>query len=202
MQILYPRRPKDILEHRMPHPIHQIFQKICIFILLCCVSEVYAAPIDTNNNPASTKDEEVKRTVLGIMSYTRWVPPPTPINLCIVGPTKHSVLLEKLDAFDSMNKIVVTKQNYDVTVLSTQCDAIYFGDISPVEQQKIVAARQSKPILLLSENNQNCELGSSFCLNLETSPITFTVNLDSLTRSGVRVDPNVLLLGRKKRATP
>jgi hypothetical protein len=202
MQTLYTHRSNDMLENRMPHQIHQIFKKICIFILLCCFSEVYAAPMDTNNGMASTKDEEVKRTVLGIISYTRWVPPPTPINLCIVTPTKHSTLLEKLDASDSMNKIIITKLNYDVTALSTQCDAIYFGDVSPTEQQKVIAARQNKPILILSENNPNCEIGSSFCLNIDSSPITFTVNLDSLARSGVRVDPNVLLLGRKKRAMP
>ncbi len=200
MQTLYTHRPNDMLENRMPYQIHQIFKKICLFILLCCFSEVYAAPIDMGNSTTSNKDEEVKRTVLGIMSYTRWVPPPTPINLCIVTPTKHSGLLEKLDASDAMNKIVVSKQNYDANALASQCDAIYFGDTSPNDQQKVITARQNKPILIISENNPNCEVGSSFCLNLETSPITFTVNLDSLTRSGVRVDPNVLLLGRKKKA--
>ncbi|MBC7750449.1 MAG: YfiR family protein [Candidatus Saccharibacteria bacterium] len=127
--------------------------------------------------------------------------PSTPINLCIVA-AKHSNLLEHLDTTNNTaNKIVVTKQSYDIAILSTQCDVIYFGDISPAEQQKVIAARQNRSILTISESDSDCAMGSSFCLKTATSPITFLVNLDSLARSGVRVDPNVLMLGRKKRAT-
>lgn len=168
-------------------------------IFMCCYTQVLA---DTNLQTSPfKKEEEVKRIVLGIMGYTKWVPPPVPIQLCVVGSTKYTSLIEHLDTSQTLTKIVVTKQNNDINIISTQCDVIYFGDIAPNEQQKVIAARHNRPILLLSENNPTCEIGSSFCLNTENSPMTFTVNMDSLVRSGVHVNPNVLLLGSKKRNT-
>ncbi len=173
------------------------FSKFSCFMLILCMTKALA---ETQSSlPFVKKDEEVKQIVLGIMSYTRWVPPPTPVQLCIVGPTKHASLLEHLDSNDTPNSVIIKKQNNLTNTLGMQCDVIYFGDIPPAEQQKIIAARQNHPILVLSENNPSCELGSSFCLNIEASPITFIVNLDSLARSGVHVNPNVLLLGSKNR---
>jgi hypothetical protein len=151
----------------------RLFVSISGVILICCLTQAIA---ETQTTSLPKKDEEVKQIVLGIMSYTRWVPPPIPVQLCIVGSTKHASLLEHIDSNDAPNKIIVSKQNDLAPALSTQCDVIYFGDVPPNEQQRIIAARQNHPILVLSENNPSCELGSSFCLNLETSPITFTVN--------------------------
>ena len=187
-----------------------------------CWAYAYADPVNIITTQSKTaaaainkdkdKDEDVKKTVLGIMSYTRWIPPPTPVNFCIVA-AKHAAALEHLDSLapnianttpsntaTAENRIVISKPDYDAAKLSAQCDVIYFGNISPADQQKVIATRQNHPILTISEDN-DCEIGSSFCLQTTSSPITFLVNLDSLTRSGVRVDPNVLLLG-KKRTSP
>ncbi len=185
-------------------------KKAGMVIALCGCMQVYAEPVSSTAATAvkavsSSKDEEIKKTVLGIMSYTRWTPPPTPINFCIVA-AKHASALEHLDAMNSANgvssanDIVVTKLDYNVTTLSTQCDVIYFGNVSPADQQKVLAARQNHTILTINEDNTDCEIGSSFCLQTSAAPITFLVNLDSLARSGVRVDPNVLLLGKQRTA--
>jgi hypothetical protein len=200
--------------------IHCIKNISILIALLGCWAYAHAEPNSTANAPAKTtvsnkdKDEDVKKTVLGIMSYTRWVPPPTPVNFCIVA-AKHATALEQLDSNAphsaisistpngpamAENRIVISKLDYDAIKLSAQCDVIYFGNVSPADQQKVIATRQNRPILTISEDN-DCEIGSSFCLQTTSSPITFLVNLDSLTRSGVRVDPNVLLLG-KKRTSP
>jgi len=192
----------------MIHPL----KIISILIALCGSWGLAYADAPSSNTTAKTasinKDEDVKKTVLGIMSYTRWVPPPTPVTFCIVA-AKHGSALEGLDGSTTNianntptgeNRIVISKLDYDATKLSAQCDAIYFGNVSPADQQKVIAARQNRPILTISEDS-DCEIGSSFCLQTTSTPITFLVNLDSLTRSGVRVDPNVLLLG-KKRTSP
>jgi hypothetical protein len=192
--------------------IHSMKRISLLIALFGCWASAYAVP-----TPAKTilitKDDEIKKTVLGIMSYTRWVPPPTPVNFCIVA-AKHASELEHIDSLtsspginaapsnpiNSENRIVISHLDYDAAKLGAQCDVIYFGNVSPADQQKVIAARQNRPILTISEDS-DCEIGSSFCLQTTTSPITFLVNLDSLTRSGVRVDPNVLLLG-KKRTSP
>ena len=183
------------LLHYLPKTEPMIIRLCMVILIFCCQSAI----AEMQPLPSTTqKDDQVKQIVLGIMSYTRWVPPPSPVQLCIVGTTRFTTSLEHLDTNTTPNKIIVNKQSDSNPTLSAQCDVIYFGDVKPEEQQKIIATRQNHPILVLSESNPSCELGSSFCLDTETFPITFVVNLDSLARSGVHVNPNVLLLGKKR----
>jgi len=71
---------KIITHHRLDN-----FQKICVIFILFSSSKLFAIPTDTTpvttnamatHKIVATKDEEVESTVLGIMSYTRWTPPP------------------------------------------------------------------------------------------------------------------------------
>lgn len=185
-------------------PNSGFFRALCVLCLLGFNSGLlYAAtPTQNDNNLNHHKNEDVARMVLGILSYTRWQPPQTVIQLCIVAPTRYAGLLDKITLPDNGPKLLISKQNYDVGVLNAQCDVIYFGDISPTQQQKVLSVRQNRPVLTISELNSNCELGSIFCLDAESSPVSFKVNLDALAQSGVHINPNVLLLGRKKKVSP
>ncbi|EOB2354640.1 TPA: YfiR family protein, partial [Escherichia coli] len=48
------------------------------------------------------------------------------------------------------------------------------------------------------EQNTECIIGSAFCLIIHNNDVRFAVNLDALSRSGVKVNPDVLMLARKK----
>lgn len=168
------------------------FKKI-YFILFCIVFFGLCSPAF-----AMSKEEELSQKVLAIISYTKWDAHQSHIQLCVVSSTKYANAIENATLLTNPIKIIVTKPHYDVSILSSQCDVIYFGNISPAQQQNVIAARKNRVLLTISEDNPECEVGSSFCLDPESTPITFKVNLDSLTRSGIYVNPNVLLLGRKK----
>ena len=56
----------------------------------------------------------------------------------------------------------------------------------------------SKALLLIAEQNTECIIGSAFCLIIHNNDVRFAVNLDALSRSGVKVNPDVLMLARKK----
>ncbi|RVR11094.1 YfiR family protein, partial [Enterobacter hormaechei] len=58
---------------------------------------------------------------------------------------------------------------------------------------------QGQALLLMSEQNPECVIGSAFCLIIEHNQVRFSVNLDALARSGVRVNPDVLMLARNKK---
>ncbi|EPV2641374.1 TPA: YfiR family protein, partial [Escherichia coli] len=53
-------------------------------------------------------------------------------------------------------------------------------------------------LLLIAEQNTECIIGSAFCLIIHNNDVRFAVNLDALSRSGVKVNPDVLMLARKK----
>jgi hypothetical protein len=176
---------------------------VMLLLLGFCASASHATtPSAAPVSASTTKHEEVARMVLGILSYTKWQPPQTVIHLCLVAPTRYAALLENISLPDNGPKLIVSKQNYDVSTLNSHCDVIYFGDISPIQQQKVLGVRQNRPVLTISELNSNCDLGSIFCLDVESSPVSFKVNLDALAQSGVHINPNVLLLGRKKKVSP
>ncbi|WP_234293130.1 YfiR family protein, partial [Klebsiella aerogenes] len=58
--------------------------------------------------------------------------------------------------------------------------------------------QQVGSITLIAEQNTDCSFGSAFCLLINDDRVRFSVNLDVLTHSGVRVNPDVLMLARKK----
>ncbi|RIG16825.1 YfiR family protein, partial [Shigella dysenteriae] len=59
-------------------------------------------------------------------------------------------------------------------------------------------ARIIHQIQLIRGITTECIIGSAFCLIIHNNDVRFAVNLDALSRSGVKVNPDVLMLARKK----
>ncbi|SRH26414.1 Uncharacterised protein [Shigella sonnei] len=78
------------------------------------------------------------------------------------------------------------------------CNGFYFGNESPTFQMELTEQYPSKALLLIAEQNTECIIGSAFCLIIHNNDVRFAVNLDALSRSGVKVNPDVLMLARKK----
>ncbi|MNY42749.1 hypothetical protein D3C86_1776670 [compost metagenome] len=83
--------------------------------------------------------------------------------------------------------------------LNATCDAVYFGNESPANQLELFRNYQGRALLLIAEQNAECVIGSAFCLIINEETVRFSVNLDALSRSGVRVNPDVLMLARNKK---
>ncbi|WP_312627911.1 YfiR family protein [Scandinavium sp.] len=157
-------------------------------VFLSPVTPVFAAP--------AGQDSAVREIVSGIVSYTRWPALNDKPTLCIFSSSAYVSALQKGDA-ETRPYNPVTVQN-EQEALASRCDALYFGLESPESQQAIVRQFASHPLLTLSEQNPDCAIGSAFCLQIRPQRVTFSVNLDALSRSGVRVNPDVLMLARNK----
>ena len=77
-------------------------------------------------------------------------------------------------------------------------NCFYFRNYSPTFQMELTEQYPSKALLLIAEQNTECIIGSAFCLIIHNNDVRFAVNLDALSRSGVKVNPDVLMLARKK----
>ncbi len=106
----------------------------------------------------------------------------------------HSPAHEDPDALPYQPVIVRNREE----ALKTTCDGFYFGSESPTEQSELTRRYGPRPLLLIAEQNTDCSIGSAFCLIINDDRVRFSVNLDVLTHSGVRVNPDVLMLARKK----
>ncbi|REF27747.1 uncharacterized protein DUF4154 [Xenorhabdus cabanillasii] len=142
-------------------------------------------------------NENVVRVVSGIISYTHWPVTRSTLHLCLVAPSNYIDVLANINMPTDDTKLQVEILNFNAEKLLKKCDIVYYGQIDPILQHRVISQKNGKPLLTIAEQNQHCEIGSAFCLNIDSTQTTFNLNLDILTRSGVRVDPNVLQLARK-----
>lgn len=118
-------------------------------------------------------------------------------RLCIFSSARFvRVLSEEADwAFPYQPLVIRTTQE----ALSARCDGFYFGNESPAYQVELTRHYPVNALLLIAEQNTECIMGSAFCLIINNDEVKFSVNLDSLSHSGVRVNPEVLMLARNQK---
>ncbi|MBU4680411.1 YfiR family protein [Cedecea davisae] len=158
----------------------------------------FACLIFTPRTPAASPPDpalsgQVRTIVAGIVSYTRWPQLQGLPKLCIFSTAAYAAALGDKNSDISFQPQIVKSAD---EALNAQCDGLYFGNESPQQQLQLIERYQTHPLLLIAEQNPQCIIGSAFCLNIHNDAVSFSVNLDALARSGVRVSPDVLLLAR------
>jgi hypothetical protein len=141
----------------------------------------------------------VARVVQGIISYTYWPSQPHILQFCIVGATRYRPqLLSDLRGTPGRPlQPRLIQRAY--APLMRGCDILYFSADTPATRQALQGI--DRAALTISERDPACRDGAMFCLRIDTRTVSFDLNLDAVTRSGLRVDPKVLMLGRAG-ATP
>ncbi|EJV7173320.1 YfiR family protein [Escherichia sp. 93.1518] len=164
-----------------------------LFLLL--ISLLPSAPLLAQETTDAAKN--VRLMVSGIVSYTRWPALSGPPKLCIFSSSRFSTALQDNGAtsLPYLPVIIHSKQE----ALISDCNGFYFGNESPTFQMELIKQYPSKALLLIAEQNAECIIGSAFCLLINNNDVRFAVNLDALSRSGVKVNPDVLMLARKKK---
>jgi hypothetical protein len=171
------------------------------------VREQVYSPADSRSlkiNVVSNPQFNVRRLALliaGIVSYTRWPASPNPIWLCVLG---HDELLDELksgDALSSARPITVhgVKLGMD---FKASCNAVYVTAMPPENAKQLLFQIVSAPVVSIGEGPEFCSDGGMFCLHADTGVPSqgdrrpFSVNLDVVSRSGLRINPQVLLLAK------
>ncbi|WP_336989114.1 YfiR family protein [Aeromonas hydrophila] len=139
---------------------------------------------------AELRAEQVRQTVLDILSYTRWPTEPSELRLCVAAPTEYATALFSIKQQANGRPVV------DDKAIGPQCDVLYLGVLSPERRLPLFEHLRGYPILSISEHSTECVADSVFCLQIGKERIRFRVNLDALARSGVRVHPAVLKLAK------
>ncbi len=165
-----------------------LFSRLTLMLALAIASRpLLAAPVGEMNS-------SVRAIVSGIISYSRWPQLNGPPRLCIFSSSRYASALTTAD-LPPPSYVPVTVSTLQ-QAQDARCDAVYFGNESPDSQRDLKNHSSSRPQLFIAEQNAECQLGSAFCLAFKDDKVTFSVNLDELSRSGVRVNPDVLMLAR------
>lgn len=170
--------------------------------VLCIATGSAGANTATTNAQAQQRAKAVTQVVLDIFSYARWPVEPSPLRLCLVGPTEYADDLIKGQVQESGRPLQVKRLLADDSQVAQACDAIYIGKLDQRQRDKLFERVSGYPVLSISESNDPCTLGSLFCLRVSDQQVAFEVNLDSVARSGVRIHPSVLQLSRRRAVQP
>ncbi|WP_342236823.1 YfiR family protein [Inquilinus sp. OTU3971] len=154
--------------------------------------------------PGRAQDQDspatVRQVVMGIISYTRWPVEPPQLRLCVIGPAEYADDL-LAGATQASGRPVRAVRLGPGGSPGADCDIVYLGRLGDAERRQIFAHLAGHAVLSITEQDDSCTVGSMFCLQVRGAEVSFQINLDSVARSGVRVNPKVLQLGRR-RETP
>ena len=138
---------------------------------------------------------------MGIVSYSRWPVDLPQLRLCVIGPTDYADDLLAV-AGQASGRTITARRLPPGGSPGEGCDIVYLGRIGDAERRQLFSHLAGHPVLSISEQDETCSVGSMFCLDVHGTQVSFQINLDSVARSGVRVSPKVLQLGRRKEAAP
>lgn len=158
------------------------------------VAAVRVLPTD-----ASAVSASVAQTVWGILGYTRWPESGPVLQLCVAGETPHATLLLAGSELPNGRTVHARKVQLESAQPLQGCHALYAGRLGADQWKKLMTTWPSGHALLtLSEELAACQQGGMFCLSIAPHGVSFELNLDSVARSGVRLNPRVLGLARRK----
>ncbi|VFR26196.1 Uncharacterized protein YfiR precursor [plant metagenome] len=151
---------------------------------------------------AQVRSASVAAVVLGILSYARWPGMSAELRLCVLAPTQYADALLGQPQVSVGRKVISQRYMVDSPELAHACDAIYTGVLKAEEKRALYRHLNGQAVLSISEDDPECAVGPMFCLDVSDAQVAFQVNLDSVARSGVRINPNVLKLGRSRAVQP
>ncbi|WP_454724819.1 MULTISPECIES: YfiR family protein [Cupriavidus] len=164
-----------------------------LFAALLCVPPPGAAA-DT----PQPRSEAVVRTVYSLLGYARWPVEREVLRLCVDSTARYAGKLA--DGGTLATGRVVQARRIDVMGAGAMmgCDSVYLAAMTDASRRRVAAELSGRPVLVITEEDFECETGSMFCLNVADNRVTFRVNLDSVARSGIHIHPGVLQLGRRR----
>ncbi len=115
--------------------------------------------------------------------------------MCHVGPSRFAGNLDNLNLINGQ-RVRAIQKNVASTDLGN-CDIIYLGQIEMAEMRSVAEKVKGLAVLTIAENDPECRSRAIFCLLFGDATMSFRLNVDSIARSRVRVDPRVLRLAKE-----
>lgn len=160
----------------------------------------FGQEVSNEGNHAQLRTVMVAQVVKGIISYVRWPDARDETRLCVVAPTQYADGLLRNEDGTTQRSLKLTVVRVLVSDLisgsAPDCASVYIGKLDLVDENALLQKLIGRPILTISEEAAECNNGSLFCLRISDERVGFEVNLDSVARSGLRVNPQVLKLGK------
>jgi hypothetical protein len=144
----------------------------------------------------------VNRTLGGIIGYARWPDhqPQSRRTLCVVGTPR---LTDRIAPSIVGGPVVIVRRTTAADAMDgSDCDILFLGRTPTADRQRLFGWVRGRPVLTISDDDHECVQGAMFCIAAKPGGLTFAINLDSIGRGPLRVDPRVLKIGQGDGGTP
>ncbi|MDR2208225.1 MAG: YfiR family protein [Azoarcus sp.] len=182
----------------MKKSFFSLFAPACVLVLFA--SLMFSADAQQGATDASEAPASRLITIFwGIVGYTQWPDAKESFRICLSGDNRHLAMIRQS----------AIKLGHGVATLSllenaaTSCDIVYVSGTGDDEAGKLPRLLDGAPVLSIGEGEDFCSMGGMFCLlssDKEDGAIDeFAVNLDAISRSTLRINPQVLRLSKNRR---
>ena len=165
-------------------------------------SAAASAPAPAPAAAPVSRPEAVARVVMSLLSYARWPNERETVRLCVDNTARFASKLMEGGTLSTGRLVEARRADLLTEPLVADCDALYLGAMTDARRRKLTTDFVGKPVLVISEEDFECEGGSMFCLIIRENQVSFRINLDAIARSGIHVHPGVLQLGRRRAPAP
>lgn len=170
-----------------------IFQQIMAPLALVAGVQTTPASLPLGDGP-DRHDVAVHRTVEAILDFTRWPRRTSPVRLCVVGPARHA---GRLDAVLLSDGRTVSHVRLEPSAdLTGQCDALYIAPMPLPALRRVTTRVRGAGLVTIAEDDPGCRGEAMFCLLTGPTSMSFELNIDAVSRSGVSLDPRVLRMSK------
>lgn len=168
------------------------FLRLAAMIAAFVVPAFAAGPAMANESDGSAA---TLRIVRSLIEFTRWPRHDATVDLCLIGPANYAARLDgaAISGGRTLKRRTVGTQASAVA----GCDVLYLGRIAPAAARDWIAAARGNGVMTVAEADPDCRSGAMFCLIYPASGVSFRLNIDAVSRSGLRVDPRVLRVSRE-----
>lgn len=156
------------------------------------LDDAYLTPASAGSSPAA----QAERLIGGILSFARWPEAHASPSrtLCVVGKPRFSGQITSSISSAGRPARGVAATAADV-MGGRSCDAVFLGMMPVADRRALIQWVRARPVLTITDDDPSCAYGAMFCLQHKGAAIGFSVNIDAVSRSRVRVDPRVLRIG-------
>ncbi|RQM47352.1 YfiR family protein [Paraburkholderia bannensis] len=182
---------------------------LCVGIASPGRAQTPAIPTASTPAPGTERDAErretIARVITGIIRFTHWPVSSDKLRVCLMGEEADMARLapsiRDQGAGLAPPLSVTTQANLSGSAQpQADCNFIYFASrsvLDDADRHAFFRRVADRPILTVGALPVACDMGAMFCLKAEQDPALFGANLDAISRSGLHVDPKVLLLARR-----
>lgn len=140
----------------------------------------------------------VANVVLGIIDYSRWPQPERPALLCVTLGGAHAAALVQALPEHGLARRLAIRAVVRNKPLPAECDVVVYEGWDGAALRQALLAQATRPVMSVGVGIEFCSDGGMVCLGQGAAEGSFEVNLDAISRSGLRVNPRVLQLARPK----